>query len=37
MGVMEGRFSEGVVIASIDGIFNWARRSSLWPVTFGIA
>lgn len=37
MGALEGRFSEGLIVTSIDSLFNWARRSSLWPVTFGIA
>jgi len=26
-----------IATASIDKIFNWARKSSLWPVTFGLA
>lgn len=25
------------IIASIDTIVNWARLSSLWPMTFGLA
>lgn len=25
------------IIASIDMIVNWARLSSLWPMTFGLA
>lgn len=25
------------IIASIDKIVNWARLSSLWPMTFGLA
>ena len=24
-------------ITSIDHLFNWARKSSLWPLTFGLA
>lgn len=26
-----------VIISPIDEIFNWARASSLWPMTFGLA
>lgn len=26
-----------VIISSFDKIINWARRSSLWPMTFGLA
>ena len=37
MGVMEGKFEENVVITSLDWLFNWARSSSLWPMTFGLA
>jgi NADH-quinone oxidoreductase subunit B len=29
--------SPNVVITSVDKIINWGRRSSLWPVTFGLA
>ncbi|MBT3713435.1 MAG: NADH-quinone oxidoreductase subunit B, partial [Anaerolineae bacterium] len=29
---------EGVVsITSIDRIYNWGRRSSVWPLMFGLA
>ena len=24
-----------IVVTSIDGIINWARSNSLWPLTFG--
>ena len=27
----------GVLVSSTEKIFGWARRSSLWPVTFGLA
>lgn len=37
MGMIEGRLSEGIVTTSLDALINWARRSSLWPITFGIA
>ena len=37
MGVLEGKFEENVVITSLDRIFNWARSSSPWPLSFGLA
>ncbi len=33
----EGRYGDNVIITSVDKIFNWARLSSLWPMTFGLA
>lgn len=26
-----------VLTTSLDSLINWARKSSLWPVTFGLA
>lgn len=26
-----------VIISKLDGIVNWARKGSLWPMTFGLA
>jgi NADH-quinone oxidoreductase subunit B len=26
-----------VVISSVDAVVNWSRKSSLWPMTFGLA
>lgn len=37
MGLMEGRFQPGVITTTYDKVFNWARRSSLWPMQFGLA
>ena len=28
---------EGVLFASLDKVVNWARRSSIWPMSFGLA
>jgi NADH-quinone oxidoreductase subunit B len=28
---------EGVVMASLDAAVNWARKNSIWPMTFGLA
>ncbi len=37
MGVLEGKYEENVIISSLDKIFNWARSSSPWPLSFGLA
>ena len=29
--------SKNILLASVDGVVSWARRSSLWPVMFGLA
>src|SRR3990172_10976619 len=34
---IEGRFGPSILTTTIDEAINWARRSSLWPMTFGIA
>ncbi len=28
---------KNIVTTSLDTVFNWARKSSLWPMTFGLA
>ena len=28
---------EGILFASLDTVVNWARRSSIWPMSFGLA
>ncbi len=37
MGILEGRFEDNVIITSLDWVFNWARSSSPWILTFGLA
>jgi NADH-quinone oxidoreductase subunit B len=37
MGMIENRFSPGIITTTYDKVFNWARRSSLWPLQFGLA
>ncbi|MBI5167500.1 MAG: NADH-quinone oxidoreductase subunit B, partial [candidate division NC10 bacterium] len=37
MGLIENRFPSNVFITSLDWLFNWARKSSPWPMTFGLA
>lgn len=33
----EDQMSDTVVTATVDKVVAWARRSSIWPVTFGLA
>jgi NADH-quinone oxidoreductase subunit B len=33
----ETRFEDGFTITSLDQAIDWARASSLWPMTFGLA
>ncbi len=37
MGWLEGRLEESVVTTTLEQAINWARQSSLWPMTFGVA
>ena len=34
---IEGRFEETFILTRVDWALNWARKSSLWPLTFGLA
>ena len=34
---IEGRFEENVITTTIVQAINWARQSSVWPLTFGLA
>ena len=34
---VEGRWEPGVVTTTVESAINWARQSSLWPMTFGLA
>lgn len=31
------RFESGYFLSTVDYVFNWARKSSIWPMTFGLA
>jgi len=37
MSLLENKFEQNVVVTSVDYVFNWARRGSIWPMTFGLA
>ena len=34
---LEEKLPDGIILASVEGLANWARTSSLWPATFGLA
>ena len=34
---LQNQFEKNVLVTSVDYVFNWARKSSLWPLTFGLA
>ncbi len=37
MGLIQDRFQPSIITTTYDTIINWARRSSLWPMQFGLA
>jgi len=37
MPFLENQFEKNVLVTSVDYVFNWARKSSLRPLTFGLA
>src|SRR6266852_1591166 len=36
-GVLQNKLPDNVVFTTVDEIINWGRKSSLWPMTFGLA
>src|SRR5512147_799822 len=36
-GVIQNKFDENIVFTTVDEIINWGRKSSMWPMTFGLA
>ena len=37
MDTMEAKHDKPFIISTVDQVFNWARKSALWPLTFGLA
>lgn len=37
MGVIDNRFERSYILSTVDYVFNWARKSAIWPLTFGLA
>src|SRR5438094_3744998 len=34
---LEEKLPNGILLAKLEGVVNWARKNSLWPATFGLA
>src|SRR6058998_1488427 len=34
---IEDRFEKNIITTTVDFLFNWARKSAIWPMTFGLA
>jgi len=34
---IDGRFEENAILTTLEQATNWARQSSVWPMTFGLA
>ena len=37
MGWLQNKFDKNFMISTVDYVFNWARKSAVWPMTFGLA
>ena len=37
VGVMENSLPDNVLTTTLDGVVNWARKNSIWPMQFGLA
>jgi NADH-quinone oxidoreductase subunit B len=37
MSILTNRFEENVLTTTVDSVINWARRSAIWPMQFGLA
>jgi NADH-quinone oxidoreductase subunit B len=37
MSFIDDRFESNFMVSTVDYVFNWARRSAIWPMTFGLA
>jgi NADH-quinone oxidoreductase subunit B len=37
MSLLVNQFDRNIITTSVDYVFNWAKKSSLWPLSFGLA
>ena len=35
--IFDDKLDKNIFVTSVDAVANWARASSLWPMTFGLA
>jgi NADH-quinone oxidoreductase subunit B len=35
--LIQNQFEQNFITTNVDHVFNWARKSALWPLTFGLA
>src|SRR5438105_13599961 len=36
MGWLQNKFEKNFLITTVDYVFNWARKSAVWPMPFGL-
>ena len=36
-GVIQNKFGDNLITTTVDEVINWGRKSSIWPMTFGLA
>jgi NADH-quinone oxidoreductase subunit B len=37
MGVIDHQFGDNIITTNLDKVLVWARKNSLWPMSFGLA
>ena len=37
MGLIDHRFADNIITTNLDTVLTWARKNSLWPMSFGLA
>ena len=37
MEQFQSKHEDSFIISTVDQVFKWARKSALWPLTFGLA
>jgi NADH-quinone oxidoreductase subunit B len=37
MGIVENCFGDNIITSTVDALVNWARKSALWYMTYGLA